>query len=763
MVENKTSCLEMENLSVIYKDGDHALVALDRVTLSLKAGTVTALVGESGSGKTTIGNAIMGLLPPNAALEGNIRLHDTELTSCDEENYRRLRWQKVAMVFQNGAAGLNPVQRIVDQVAEPLVYHRNMKKDEAVRIAGELLAGLGLFAGTIRRFPHELSGGQAQRALFAMALILDPEVLILDEPTSAQDAALKGFIAGMIRKLREKGMAILLISHDLELAQKAADEAIMLYLGQIMEVLPASDLLLRPLHPYTRAIGRSFPAMDATRDLGGMRGDAFYRYTHVHRLKEGAVHPHVHIATGADREEGGHAPASGCLFRSRCTQAVVECLSAHVDLTPVGDHQVRCLRGGIVDLMRIDKTTKSYGGMTALWPTELAVHAGEALAIIGETGSGKTTLAMIAAGALDPDSGKREFAGRDMDEWIRKDRLALSAAIGIIYQSPSESVSHRFTAFDIVAEPLRIQKKNHAHAGEPGGERGSGHSHGGAAFTLVQPEAAAHAHSHDAASGHVHPASGDPAAEHPHAHSHDAASGHVHPASGDPAAEHPHAHSHDAASGHVHPASGAVSGHPHPHAHEDSAEGREEALRRRVLQAMADVHLPVEPDFLKRHPQELNMGTIQRLCIARALVHEPLLLVADEPTSALDPSVQAKVMKMLLNLQTEKGMTMLFVTHDIALARKISDRICVMLAGHIVEIGPAAGVLGKPAHPYTRGLIESARGASLMEQAAEGEAAAGCPFAGRCDRKTEECLRFFPSPNTLPGGARQVWCFHPLG
>jgi peptide/nickel transport system ATP-binding protein len=178
---------------------------------------------------------------------------------------------------------------------------------------------------------------------------------------------------------------------------------------------------------------------------------------------------------------------------------------------------------------------------------------------------------------------------------------------------------------------------------------------------------------------------------------------------------------------------------------------------------MADVHLPVEPDFLKRHPQELNMGTIQRLCIARALVHEPLLLVADEPTSALDPSVQAKVMKMLLNLQTEKGMTMLFVTHDIALARKISDRICVMLAGHIVEIGPAAGVLGKPAHPYTRGLIESARGASLMEQAAEGEAAAGCPFAGRCDRKTEECLRFFPSPNTLPGGARQVWCFHPLG
>jgi peptide/nickel transport system ATP-binding protein len=708
--------VEIENLSVIYKDGNHALLALDRATLSLKAGRVTALIGESGSGKTTIGNAIMGLLPPNAAIEGNIRLDDVELTTLDEKSWRRLRWQKVAMVFQNGAAGLNPVQRIVDQVAEPLVYHRNIKKDEAVRIAGELLAGLGLFAGTIRRFPHELSGGQAQRVLFAMALALDPEVLILDEPTSAMDAALKGFIARMIMKLKDKGVAVLLISHDLELAAKTADEAALLYLGEIMEIMPASDLLLRPLHPYTLALGRSFPAMDAVRDLGGMRGDAFYRYTHVHRLKEGAVQPHIHIATGGDREEGGHAPSSGCLFRSRCTQAVAECRSAHVHLTAVGDHQVRCLRGGIVDLLKFEGVSKRYKEVTALAPTDAAVHAGEILAIVGETGSGKTTLAMIAAGALVPDAGKRGFAGRDMDAWIREDRISLSAGIGIIYQSPSESVSHRFTAFEIVAEPLRIQKKNPAQAGGTEGQRG-------ADFTPAHPGSAAHTHFvniklrfHDAVSGHVHLTSGDSPAE-----------------------------------------------HPHVHAREEGAEGREQALHRRVLQAMADVHLPVEPDFLKRLPHELNMGTIQRLCIARALVHEPMLLVADEPTSALDPSVQAKVMKMLLNLQTEKGMTMLFVTHDIALARKISDRICVMLAGRIVEIGPAASVLGSPGHPYTRGLIESARGASPMEQAGEGDAAvSGCPFASRCDRKTEKCLRVFPPTIALPGSPHQVWCFHPL-
>jgi peptide/nickel transport system ATP-binding protein len=324
---------------------------------------------------------------------------------------------------------------------------------------------------------------------------------------------------------------------------------------------------------------------------------------------------------------------------------------------------VRCLRGGIVDLLKFEKITKSYGDITALEPTDVAVHAGEILSIVGETGSGKTTLAMSAAGALLPDSGKREFAGRDMDEWIKADKLSLSKEIGIIYQSPSESVSHRFTAFDIVAEPLRIQQKNH----------------------------------------------------------------------------------------------------PHDQASENSDTEKYDELRRRVLAAMTDAHLPVEADFLKRHPHELNMGTIQRLCIARALVHDPTLVVADEPTSALDPSVQAKVMKMLLNLQTEKGLTMIFVTHDIALARKVSDRICVMLSGRIVEIGPAARVLGHPGHPYTQGLIESARGNTLMEQSGtRGAEAAGCPFAGRCDRKTDSCIRMFPPPVDLPGGSHRAWCFNPF-
>jgi peptide/nickel transport system ATP-binding protein len=135
--------------------------------------------------------------------------------------------------------------------------------------------------------------------------------------------------------------------------------------------------------------------------------------------------------------------------------------------------------------------------------------------------------------------------------------------------------------------------------------------------------------------------------------------------------------------------------------------GSAEMLRDRVARALAEVHLPTTPEFFRRLPHQLNQGALQRLCIARALITGPLLLVADEPTSALDPSVQAKIMKLLLDLQIEKGLTLLLVTHDLGLARKVSDRVGVMHAGRLVEVGNAAQVLQRPGHPYTRELLNA--------------------------------------------------------
>ncbi|MGQ9788799.1 MAG: ABC transporter ATP-binding protein [Candidatus Hadarchaeaceae archaeon] len=639
--------VDIDRVTVTYRDGSHSLLALDQVSLVLEAGRITALVGESGSGKTTLGKSLMGLLPENARVEGTIRLGGQEIVGMEESGLNQIRWSKVAMVFQNGAANLNPVHRVVDQVAEPLICWGGMKEKEAIQKAQVHLLRMGLKTEEGFRFPHELSGGQIQRALLAMAFILDPEVVILDEPTVALDAMTKSFISGVIRRARDSGKAILLITHDLDLVRGLADDVAVLYLGQIMERMAGTDLLSSPLHPYTRGLVRSYPTLEATRDLGGIRGDAFFRLVHSHSRKDVKAAVPNRDDPSRWRHEEGSVPLTGCLFQPRCPQAVEACSRETVPLEKVQDREVRCLRGGVVEILELHQICKNYGAITALHPIDLNIRAGEIFCLVGETGSGKTTLAMIAAGLLKPDGGRRIFEGRDMDEWIDRDYPSLARRMGVIYQNPAESVSHRFSVFDLVAEPLRIQ----------GAIRDAG------------------------------------------------------------------------------------------------------AIRDRVLRALTDVRLSTGIAFLKRYPHELNMGAIQRICIARALVVNPVLLVADEPTSALDPSIQAKVLKLLLDLQIEKGLTMLFVTHNIGLARKIADRIGVMLGGRLMEVGPAHELISHLIHPYTLLLIESAKGEAASLRTGEQEVSkAGCPFAPRCESVEERCLREHPQWAAHGGRDHLVWC-----
>ncbi len=223
--------ITIRNLTVQYTEDDHSLLALDRMDLTLAPGRITALVGESGSGKTTLGKAVMGLLPENARVQGGIRLGNDNLLALDDIHMTRVRWGTVAMVFQNGAACFNPVHRLVDQVAEPLVQ-RGTPKRQALNLARTKLTDMGLAPDLAGRYPHELSGGQIQRGLLAMSLILDPPVLILDEPTAALDAVTKSFVAEVIRDCRDQNKSVLLITHDLDLAGALADEIAVLYLGQ---------------------------------------------------------------------------------------------------------------------------------------------------------------------------------------------------------------------------------------------------------------------------------------------------------------------------------------------------------------------------------------------------------------------------------------------------------------------------------------------------------------------------------------------------
>lgn len=584
--------LSVRELSVTYRAEDHRLTALDRVDLDLHPGRIVALVGESGSGKTTLGKALLGLLPSSAAISGRILLDDVDLPGFDERRWNALRWQRISMLFQDTAGSLNPVHRVRDQVAEPLRMHRGLSAAEAGIRADAALAAVGLDPSLGGRFPHEISGGELQRALLAMAMILEPGFVVLDEPTAALDSGTKGSIGRWIRQAADAGTGILLITHDLELAVALADEVHVLYLGQVFETLPGPELLTGPRHPYSLALSRSVAGLETHRDLGGVRGDALYRVLHRHPAVNGASE-HAHLVGSAVSHAECHLPARGCLFAPRCTQAVAECSVEEPELEERQGRRIRCLRGGIVTELRLQAVAKRYGDIHALHPSDLELRAGETFCLVGESGSGKTTLALMAAGMLGPDQGERIFRGRAMESWLRHDRQFLARHIGVVQQHPVRAVSHRFTVFEIVAEPLRIQE----------------------------------------------------------------------------------------------PRLGC------------------EVLRERVFAALRDVNLAREPEFLRRYPHELNLGALQRVCIARALITGPSLLIADEPTSALDPGVQAKVLKRLLELQIEKGLTLLMVTHDLGLARKVADRIGVVQAGRIVESGPAVRVLNHPEHSYTRALV----------------------------------------------------------
>ena len=642
--------LMINDFSVVYRDGDHSIQAVEETTLTIKGGECLALVGESGSGKTTLGKACLGMLPENAETEGRIFLNDREIDFANETALNQMRWQNIAMVFQNGAESLNPVYRIIDQVAEPVMVNGGENRKAALKRASVALFDMGLPEACHTRYPYQLSGGQVQRSLLAMAMILDPDILIMDEPTSALDALTKSFVGQIIRDYKKRGKGIFLITHDLEFAVRHGDEMAVLYLGQVMETLPATEMLLNPLHPYTLALGRSYPTMGTARDLGGIRGDAFYRLVHQHGRRDEAQYHHSHIQIPESAHTDGHAPPTGCLFQGRCTQAIEPCRTGAMKLERMENHQVRCLRHGIVNKISFKGVGKCYDSTVALNPTDLVLKAGELLSLVGETGSGKTTLAMIAAGVIQQDNGSRTFEDRDMEEWLKKDARVLSGRIGVVYQNPAQSISHRFTVYDAVAEPLKI--------------------HG-------------------------------------------------------------------------------------------VGKDKDEKLKM-VKSILADVHLSTDDAFLQRYPHELNMGALQRICIARALVLSPSLLIADEPTSALDPSVQAKVLKLLLDLQTDRGLTMLFVSHDMALARKISDRMGIMLSGDLVELGQASLILSRPAHPYTKMLLESAAGEwrEGWQIKSQDVKLAGCPFFSRCSNRQNLCEKRPPSIREIEH--RQVSCHFPL-
>jgi oligopeptide/dipeptide ABC transporter ATP-binding protein len=299
--------------------------ALRGVDLQIDEREIHCLVGESGSGKTVAARAILGLLPPGARVEGgSIRVGDTEVLRASQEELRTMRGGRVGMVFQEPARYLNPTMRVGSQIVETLLEHRGGTRAEATERARLLLSDVGLAENdrVLHAYPHELSGGMKQRAMTAMAVCCDPDLLIADEPTTALDVTIERKILDLLCDLRRRlDLAVLFISHDLGAVYSIADRLSVVYVGKVVETGPRDSVYGSPQHPYTKLLLRSIPRISK-------RGE---RLTPI----PGRV------------PDGEHVP-EGCAFHPRCPLAIAECAAGVPELRSVApNHFAACIRIGV--------------------------------------------------------------------------------------------------------------------------------------------------------------------------------------------------------------------------------------------------------------------------------------------------------------------------------------------------------------------------------------------------------------------------------
>ena len=274
--------LEIRDLSIVYRTGEGDVRAVQGVDLALRPGEIVGLAGESGSGKSTLAYGACRLLRPPAVITGGSVMYrgrrvapsGVEVLEQTAKQLRALRWREISIVFQSAMNALNPVLRIRDQLYDVLDTHLELGRAERHDRAAALLDLVGIPTGRLRSYPHELSGGMRQRVMIAMALAVDPEVVIMDEPTTALDVVVQREILAQIAELRERlGFAVLFITHDLSLLLELADRIAIMYAGRIIEIGTAAEIHHRPAHPYTRGLLGSFPRLRGPRrDLAGIPG-----------------------------------------------------------------------------------------------------------------------------------------------------------------------------------------------------------------------------------------------------------------------------------------------------------------------------------------------------------------------------------------------------------------------------------------------------------------------------------------------------------
>ncbi|MFE0025777.1 dipeptide ABC transporter ATP-binding protein [Amycolatopsis sp. NPDC059021] len=485
--------LEVSGLDVSFPSESGRVQAVRGLSYQVAAGEVLGIVGESGSGKSVSSLAVMGLLPPQARISGSIRFRGTEIIGRSDTELSKLRGKKIAMVFQDPLSALTPVYPVGAQIAEALLVHGKgvVTKEQANRRAVELLDLVGIpnAAQRAKAFPHEFSGGMRQRAVIAIAIANDPDLIIADEPTTALDVTVQAQVLEVLKTAQEvTGAGIVIITHDLGVVAGFADRLMVMYAGRAVEQGPVDTLYAEPRMPYTLGLLGSIPRVDAheKQPLVPIEGQP----PSLVDLPGGCpFEPRCPLAADACRETepalititpGSPGAAVDTAHRAACLR-IDEVSAHHADAAEVYGAEVvapapaaripRSERDTVLDVRDLVKhyaVTKGSvfkrkaGTVRAVDGVSFDIVEGETLGLVGESGCGKSTTLMEILDLAMPSGGTVAVLGKDVATLTAKERKSIRRDLQVVFQDPMAALDPRMPVGDIIAEPLRV----HGHSRE---------------------------------------------------------------------------------------------------------------------------------------------------------------------------------------------------------------------------------------------------------------------------------------------------------